>query len=250
MCGAVASTTTFLCGLDVNKKILKPIVKNTINNTINDIKKIKNKLPNHIQDIIYECISQPIEQSLKNTHHLIDEKINIIKDTINKILCENWEKIKPNETIIYCEDLNQNKISISLNKQITTKIYDYCRIGTNNYYESINYQFTNNEFMDSNQNLSTFSLKYENFNNNFNSLQYNLNHFNFIDKINYQINYDKNVLKINRPNSSLLKKHHINPNTIPDYKVNIIIDGKDSNSGSLAGIGCCIAIAIQFSFIF
>lgn len=237
--GAIASTITFCTGLDLNDKIIKPYVKNTMKNTINTIKQIKNELPENIQDIIYECISHPIEETLKKNHNLIKETIDKIKYTVNSILCENWQKIHPNETIIYCEDLYKNKVSITLNKQISTKIYDYCRIGMN-YYDTNYSEFMNNEFINSKQNLSNFALKYNNFKDN----------MNYFDVTTTKTPYEKLTMNIYRPNSKLLKRHYIDPNTIPDYRVNIIVDGKDSNNGILAGIGCSVIFVVKISFLF
>jgi len=85
--------------------------------------------------------------------------------------------------------------------------------------------------------------KYKKFEENFNSFQ-------FFEKTTPKTPYEKLMLDIPKPNSKLLTRHKINSNSIPDYHVNVIVNGNGSNNGLMSGVGCCVVFAIQVSFIF
>jgi hypothetical protein len=254
--GAIGASVVFVASLDVSRQV-KTITNIIVSDTIEYSIKQKNKLPKYIQEIIYECISEPVEQTLRQIYKSSSETISMITNTISSILIDGWEKIKPEGTIIYCEDIKQNKIKIELDKQTTTKIWNYCQYSQNEF--EFNNEFANgfangfaNEFTNTNKPSSQFSNSYSNYKNKFDNLQMELSQYNFTEQ--KSTPYEK--IKISRPNTSLLTRTYINPSTIPEYKVSCQVyetSGGGGGGGSGSGgaiIGAGLVIAIKISFLF
>ena len=200
-------------------------------------------MPKYTQEIIYECISDPIEKTLRQTYKSSFETINVIKNTISSILIDNWEKIKPKETIIYCEDIKQNKIVIELDKQTVTKIWNYCQYSQNEF--EFDYGF-GNEFTNKNKPASQFENIYSDYKNKFDDFQLGLSQYNFTEQ--KLTPYEQ--IKISKPNTSLLTRTYINP-SIPDYIVSCQVSGGGRGGNGIgAAIGTGLVIAIKISFIF
>lgn len=249
--GALGASLIYLTGLEMAEQT-KQITNHVVKNTIQTVKQIKNELPESIKNIIYECISEPVEQTLKFTYNFGIQTINKVKQTVSSVICENWEKINPNGTIIYCEDLEQNKIEITLDKKISTKIYNYCKISDNNYqipYYSY-YPLILDDFIGTK--TQTFESRYNKFEEKINSFEYQLENYDFASRVTKHTPYEQLVLDLPKPNSRLITRHHINPNTIPDYRVQVNISGSGSGGGGggLTAVGCVVAIAIKVSFLF
>lgn len=240
--GAIGASVVFVASLDVSSQV-KIITKSIVSETIEYSKKQKNKLPKYIKEIIYECISDPIEQTLRQIYNSSFETINVIKNTISSILIDNWEKIKPEGTIIYCEDIKQNKIEIELNKQTVTKIWNYCQYSQNEF--EFDYGF-GNEFTNKNKPTSQFENIYSDYKNKFDDFQLGLSQYNFTEQ--KLTPYEQ--IKISKPNTSLLTRTYINP-SIPDYIVSCQVSGGGGGRNSIGGaIGTGLVIAIKISFIF
>jgi len=251
---AIGATLTYLSGLEAAEQT-KQIAKHITTNTIHTIKQINNGLPGYIKNIIYECVSEPVEQTLKFGYNLSVQTINKIKQTVSAVLYENWEKLTPNSIIIYCSDQNQNKIEISLDKKISTKIYYYCKSGSDNYHISPDYNYYPTVLDDFELGRTklpnqSFEAKYNKFEEKINSFEYQLENYDFASQITKQTPYEQLVLTLPRPNSRLITSHYINPNTIPDYRVNVHVSGGSGGGGGMTAVGCVVAIAIKVSFIF
>jgi len=248
--GVLGAGVTYLSGLEAAEQT-KQLVKNVTTNTLHIVKQIKNELPGYIKDIIYSCVSNPVEQALKFVYDLSVQSTNKIKQTVSEVLCKNWENLSPNSTIIYCEDLNQNKIEILLDKNISTKIFDYCRTGSNNNHLSPDYNYYSTVLNDLGMTKlpnQSFELEYKKFEEKFNSFQYQLENCNFTSQIaKKQTPYEQLALTLPRPNPI---RHRIDPNTIPDYKVNVHVSGGSGGGGGMTAVGCVVAIAIKVSFLF
>lgn len=242
--GAVGATVVFVASLDASKQI-KTITNSIISSTIKCSKKIKNKLPKHIQDIIYECVSEPVEQTLKKIYESTSETINKVSTSISSILIDNWEKIKPDETIIYCEDIKQNKIEIKLNKQTATKIWKYCQFSQNEFEFDYGY---NNEFFNTNKSLTKFSHIYCDYKNKFDDFQLGLSQYDFTEQ--KLTPYEQ--IKIYRPNTSLLTRTYIDPSIIPDYKISCQVHGGNGGGGNSTGaiIGAGLVIVVKVCIMF
>lgn len=247
--GAMISSITFVSSLKVSKQA-KSITKSLVSNTINYSKKISNKLPKYIQEIIYECISEPVKKTLQQIHKSSSDTIRTVTDTVSSILIDNWEKIKPEGTIIYCEDIEQNKIKIELDKQTTIKIWNYCHYGKDDF--EFDYNFANefvNGFSNTNKSSSQFSNIYCDYKNKLNNIQLELSQYNFTEQ--KLTPYDQ--IKISRPNTSLLTRNYINTSIIPDYKISYQVSGGngigcENSMGTAIGAGLVIMIKISFLF--
>jgi len=252
--GVLGAGVTYLSGLEAAEQT-KQLVKNVTTNTLHIVKQIKNELPGYIKDIIYSCVSNPVEQTLKFVYDLSVQSTNKIKQTVSEVLCKNWENLSPNSTIIYCEDLNQNKIEILLDKNISTKIFDYCRFGSNNNHLSPDYNYYStvlNDFCLGMTKLpkQSFESKFNEFEEKFYSFEYQLEKYDFTSQIaTKQTPYEQLETTLPRPNPKLLSRHRIDPNTIPDYKVNVHVSGGSGGGGEIAAVGV-VAIAIRVSFLF
>ena len=242
--GAIGASVVFVESLKCSKQV-KIITKSIVSETIEYSKKQKNKLPKYIQEIIYECISNPIEQTLRQIYNSSFETINVIKNTISSILIDNWEKIKPKGTIIYCEDIKQNKIEIELDKQTVTKIWNYCQYSQNEF--EFDYGF-GNEFTNKNKPASQFVNIYSDYKNKYDDFQLGLSQYNFTEQ--KLTSYEQ--IKIFKPDTSLLTRTYINPSIIPDYTVSCQISGGGGGGGNSIGaaIGAGLVIAIKISFLF
>lgn len=244
--GAIGASVVFVASLDVSRQV-KTITNIIVSETIEYSIKQKNKLPKYIQEIIYECISEPVEQNLRQIYKSSSETISMITNTISSILIDGWEKIKPEGTIIYCEDIKQNIIKIELDKQTTTKIWNYCQYSQNEF--EFDNEFANgfaNEFTNTNKLSSQFSNSYSNYKNKFDNFQMELSQYNFTEQ--QSTPYEK--IKISRPNTSLLTRTYINPSTIPEYKVSCQVYETGGCGGGGAIIGAGLVIAIKISFLF
>lgn len=249
--GAIGACVVFVTSLDVSKQV-KVITKSIVSETINYSKQIKNKLPKYIQEIIYECISEPVEKTLGQIYKSSSETIKNVKNTISSILIDSWEKIKPEGTIIYCEDIKQNKIKIELDKQTTIKIWNYCQYGQNDFEFDYGYDFANkfvNGFTNTNKSSSQFSHIYSDHKNKFNNIQLELSQYNFTEQ--KLTPYEQ--IKIFKPNTSLLTRTYINSSIIPDHKVSCQVSGEsgrggENSLGTAIGVGLVIVIKISFLF--
>ena len=240
--GAIGASVIFVESLDVSRQV-KIITKSIVSETIEYSKKQKNKLPKNIQEIIYECISDPIEQTLRSIHKSSFETINVIKNTISSILIDNWEKIKPKETIIYCEDIKQKKIVIELDKQTVTKIWNYCQYSQDEF--EFDYGFEN-EFTNKNKPASQFVNIYSDYKNKFDDFQLGLSQYNFKEQ---KLTPYEQII-ISKPNISLLTRTYINP-SIPDYIVSCQVSGGGGGGNSIgSAIGAGLVIAVKISFLF
>uniref|UniRef100_A0A6C0EY93 Uncharacterized protein n=1 Tax=viral metagenome TaxID=1070528 RepID=A0A6C0EY93_9ZZZZ len=240
--GAIGASVVFVESLKCSKQV-KIITKSIVSETIEYSKKQKNKLPKLTQEIIYECISDPIEQTLRQIYKSSFETINVIKNTISSILIDNWEKIKPKETIIYCEDIKQNKIVIELDKQTVTKIWNYCQYSQNEF--EFDYGF-GNEFTNKNKPSSQFVNVYSDHKNKFDDFQLGLSQYNFTEQ--KLTPYEQ--IKISKPNTSLLTRTYIN-SSIPDYIVSCQVSGGGRGGNGIgAAIGTGLVFAIKISFLF
>lgn len=240
--GAIGASVVFVESLKCSKQV-KIITKSIVSETIEYSKKQKNKLPKYTQEIIYECISDPIEKTLRQIYKSSFETINVIKNTISSILIDNWEKIKPKETIIYCEDIKQNKIVIELDKQTVTKIWNYCQYSQNEF--EFDYGF-GNEFTNKNKPASQFENIYSDYKNKFDDFQLGLSQYNFTEQ--KLTPYEQ--IKISKPNTSLLTRTYINP-SIPDYIVSCQVSGGGRGGNGIgAAIGTGLVFAIKISFLF
>ena len=240
--GAIGASVVFVESLKCSKQV-KIITKSIVSETIEYSKKQKNKLPKYTQEIIYECISDPIEKTLRQTYKSSFETINVIKNTISSILIDNWEKIKPKETIIYCEDIKQNKIVIELDKQTVTKIWNYCQYSQDEF--EFDYGF-GNEFTNKNKPASQFENIYSDYKNKFDDFQLGLSQYNFTEQ--KLTPYEQ--IKISKPNTSLLTRTYINP-SIPDYIVSCQVSGGGRGGNGIgAAIGTGLVFAIKISFLF
>lgn len=240
--GAGVAAGISLVGIDSSKQIGIG-VKKLSEKIISDVKTFSKSLPKYAHDLIYECVSEPVEKVLTSVYNLSRESIDTIKNTITNVLTDGWEKLLPQSTIIYCEDSNLNKIEIQLDKSIGTKIYNYCHRTDFYGYES-GFNF-NNRYGDLTcpNNPTKFSLKYNEFESDLNLLKLNLSKYNFAET--KLIPHEQ----IYKPNTNILTRTKINPNTIPDYKVSCNVSG--GGSGGIGGIlGTCVVIAIQVSWVF
>jgi len=238
----VASLISFV-GIE-NSKEIGDQVKKLSKEIIFDVKTIGKSLPRYVRELIYECVSEPVEQTLRHIYNLSKESINGIKKTITNVLIDGWEKLLPRSTIIYCDDLNSNKIKIQLDKSIGERIYNYCH-SSSSYEPEQEFYLSNNRFWDLDypNKPTKFSIKYEEFDSNFNLFESNLKKYDFVEK--NLTPYEQ----IYKPNTNILIRNKINPNTIPDYKVSCTVSG--GGSGGIGGIlGTCVVIAIQVSWVF
>jgi hypothetical protein len=236
-CGAITGTIVYLANEKLSEDVSN-LVGKTITKTLELTSEYKNKLPEYVKNTIFEYVSNPIEQSLSSIYTSSREIINNVKQTVTKIICDNYKKMKPSETIIYCNDINKNNIEINLDKIIVTKILNCCNIS--NYDSDFNLLFNNysiSTYVDKN-----FSEKI-NLKNTFEkSPKLNLEN---IQDINYEIPKCQ-LLPIYKPNTSLISK----PITthIPDYNVSCSMKG-GGGFGNCGFIGV-VVIAVQFSFVF
>lgn len=217
----VASVST----TDDVKSCTKIIVKKTVDLTQKITKKV---VPIYVREMIYNCINKPVEQRLKLTYNFCSETINKITHEISSTLYNSWEKIHPEKNTICCKDTDGKIISIDLNKNISTKIYNYCKVGSNCYFP--NDIFEQNNFIIGNKYNGTSKFEQTTFNNStdlnlkisksckslkqFNNSTYSFpsNFMDFTNSLN-SIDFLKN-------DPILTSMHKINSHSIPNYIYN------------------------------
>jgi len=245
LAGSIVGGTTFYLGLEASEQI-KSITNNVTTHTI---KYARQMLPGYIQPIIRECIGEPVEQFLKSAYTLGSESISKIINTISQTLYENWDKLKPEQTIVYCEDLNKKKISIELNKQVATRVFNYCQSGLKNHDEMKCLGRYGTEY----SGTSKSAFQFNEFNSKINDFQTQLNSYDFVSKTTNPTPYELVLMDFSksRPNPNLITRNKINSNSIPNYQVSVHVSGGGGgDSGILAGVGGAVIIAIKVSFLF
>ena len=245
LAGTIVGGTTFCLGLEASEQI-KSITNNITTHTIKYASQI---LPGYIQEIIRECIGEPVEQFLKSAYTFGSESINKITNTISQILYENWDKLKPEQTIVYCEDLDKKKISVELNKQVATRVYNYCQSGLKNLDEMKFLGCYGSEY----SGTSKSAFQFKEFNSKINDFQTQLNSYDFVSKTTNPTPYELVLMDFSksRPNPNLITRNKINSNSIPNYQASVhVLGGGGGDSGILAGVGGAVIIAIKVSFLF
>lgn len=251
--GVVACTTTFIVGSKISENA-DEIAKNISSSTFDFAKEMKNKLSPNVKKIIYKCVSKPIEKSLETIYEITNKTSEYIKQVVTNVIYDNWNKIEPSGTIIYCSDLNEKKITIELNSNIASKIYNYC-----NYYSknSNNFAWDNfNSNYEPNFGSNPYTPK-SNFANTFQQFSRDLGDFETkLSNLPKTFNFDlpKNStsenltpyeqIKIIRPDTNLLTRTRIDTNSIPNYIVSCSITESRGGFGSTIGIGICFMIKV------
>jgi hypothetical protein len=212
----------------------KEVAKIATKKTIEIVQNVKSKLPKTAQKLIYECISEPVETSLKFIYDLSVHSIQIIKETITNIICDNWENITSVGKLIYSiVDSDNKKITVELNQNITDQILTYCHVYSNIDF-TLDYHHIKNGYK------SEFEQSYREFQYNFDNFQSNLSNL----PSNVPTPYDK--VKIIRPRTELFERYNFNNICIPNYTVTTSISNRGNNGLVCGGILFMVQIAIIF----
>lgn len=279
-CGA--GTVVFAAGslatLEVSEEF-KEITNKVTKQAIGVVKSGYKKLPGHIREIIHECIGKPVEDSLKSVHIVGSETIEKVTRTISSGLYDVWDKLKPEPIVICCEDLQQKKVYINLNKQVVTKIYNYCHASSSGLGSGLDSGFgsvfcsdlgfgsgSNTDFgFDSGfgsgfnsrfdtglvtqySGTSNFASKYKEIVTRTNDFKYQLDSYDFVSKTTLQTPYELITRNIPRPNPNLINRHLSNDYSIPDYKVTVHVTVKKDN-GFGAVLGGVFSVGIQIAIL-
>ena len=98
-------------------------IKTTTTRGIKYLQLQKNKLPAYMQTLISNYIKKPVEMILKNVHN----DINIVINTITKIITDNYKSIlKDNDIFFFCNDKNNNQLKITIPKATVNNILVIC----------------------------------------------------------------------------------------------------------------------------
>ena len=264
--GAVVFAAGSLATLEVSEEF-KEITNKVTKQTIGVVKSGYKKLPGHVREIIYECVGKPVEDSLKSVHIVGSETIEKVTRTISSGLYDVWDKLKPEPIVICCEDLQQKKVYINLNKQVVTKIYNYCHASSSGFGSvfctdsgfglGFNTDFGFDSGFGSGFNsrfdtgliprysgTSSFASKYKEIETRTNNFKYELDSYDFVSKTTLQTPYELITRNIPRPNPNLINRHLSNDYSIPDYQVTVHVTvEKDSGIG---GFIACAAFSIVF----
>lgn len=237
--GTIVGGVTFITGLEMSDQI-KTITNSVATESINAIKSAKNMLPTYMKELIHECITDPVENSLKFAYDISKETIQKITHTISSVLYENYKNLRPEQTIVYCDDKNKTKISVKLDKTIATKIYNYCKFAEKNFYSDTYFRTSGSDFMGT----SNFELQYDQFKNNINNFNSQLE-----SREHFETPYELVAFEFTktRPNSNLITKHNLNSNSIPNYQITAHLSG-EGGSSNMNGIVGVVIIMIHVSF--